>query len=246
VVNQPDGTRSVSLRTGQPLVVGSIAANLSVQGNADGSQTLKLAFAKENFTLASSGLGGQLGGLDSLEHQVLVPMMGAVTDMAREMSTAVNTCLQSGYALDGSGGKALFQFDATSVTGMLKVDPSVVAQDLGFSSSATTPGDSGNLQSLIAIKSRTISVGSLGTVSLGDAMTQLVGKLGMQSQQNQASLGTAQTVRDQAEESWKSTSGVNSDEEAINLIQYQQMYQANMKVIATANELFDATLAMMG
>lgn len=246
VVNQPDGTRSVSLRTGQPLVVGGIAAKVGVQANADGSQTLKLDFAKESFTLASSGLGGQLGGLDEMEHQVLVPMMQSVTDMAREMSTAVNTQLQAGFALDGTAGKPLFVYDATSVTSMLKVDSSVVAQDLGFSSSATAPGDSSNLLAVIAIKGQSVSIGSLGLVTLGDAVTQLVGKLGMQSQQNQASLGTAQTVRDQAEESWKSTSGVNSDEEAINLMQFQQMYQANMKVIATANDLFDATLAMMG
>lgn len=245
VIDQPDGARAISLRTGQPLVVGALSANVSVQANADGSQSLKLAFAKENFTLATGGLGGRLGGLDELEHQVLVPLMTSVTDMAREMSTAVNTQLQAGFALDGASGKPLLVFDATSTTSMLKVDASVVAQDLGFSSSATMPGDSSNLLAIIGIQSQTISIGSLGSVTLGDAVTQLVGKLGMQSQQNQASLATAQTVRDQSEASWKSASGVNSDEEAINLIQFQQMYQANMKVIAAANELFDATLAMM-
>lgn len=245
IVDQPDGSRSVSLRTGQPLVAGSISSTISVQGNADGSQTLKLAFAKENFTLAPSGLGGQLGGLDELEQQTLLPMMQSVTDMAREMSDAVNTTLLAGYAIDGSAGVALFQFDATSVSSMLKVDASVTAGDLGFSSSATAPGDSGNLLSLIGIKSKVVSIGTLGSATIGDAVTQLVGRLGMQSQQNQASLSTAQTVRNQAEESWKSASGVNSDEEAINLMQYQQMYQSNLKVISVANELFDATLAMI-
>ncbi len=34
----------------------------------------------------------------------------------------------------------------------------------------------------------------------------------------------------------------DQDEEAINLVEYQNMYQANMKVISVANELFDATL----
>jgi flagellar hook-associated protein 1 FlgK len=85
----------------------------------------------------------------------------------------------------------------------------------------------------------------IGAVSVADASTQLVAKLGMDSQQNQAAMSTAQTVRNQAEESWKSTSGVNTDEEAINLMQYQQMYQANMKVIAVANELFNSTLAIL-
>jgi flagellar hook-associated protein 1 FlgK len=53
-------------------------------------------------------------------------------------------------------------------------------------------------------------------------------------------------MRNQAEEDWQSTSGVNQDEEAVNLVEYQNMYQANMKVMSVANSLFDATLAMMG
>ena len=246
VVDQADGTRSVSLRSGQPLVAGSIASTMSVQGNPDGSQTLTLAFAKETFTLASGGLGGQLGGLDDMEQNVLLPMMKSVTDMAQQMSTQVNTQLQAGFGLTGAAGQALFQFDATSVTGMLKVNSTITPQDLGFSSDATTPGDSANLLQIIGIQSQNVTTPWLGTVTLSDAATQLVGKLGMASQQNQASLTTSQTVRNQAEESWKSTSGVNNDEEAINLVQYQQMYQSNMKVIAVANTLFDATLQMMG
>ena len=63
---------------------------------------------------------------------------------------------------------------------------------------------------------------------------------------NKAALKTSSTVRTQAVDDWQSTSGVNQDEEAVNLVEYQNMYQANMKVISVANALFDATLAMMG
>lgn len=245
VVDQPDGTRNLSLRSGQPLVAGTLASTLKTQINPDGSQSLSLTFAREAFTLDTRTLGGQLGGLDELEQKTLIPLMTAVTQMAGELSSRVNTQLMAGYALDGSSGKALFRFDASSITGMLSVQSGLVAQDLGFSSDAALPGDSGNLLALIGIKGRAVNIDSLGSVALGDAATQLVGKLGMASQQNQTARGTAQTVRDQAEESWKSSSAVNSDEEAINLIQYQQMYQSNMKVIAVANELFDATLAMI-
>ena len=59
-------------------------------------------------------------------------------------------------------------------------------------------------------------------------------------------LKTANTVRSQAIDDWKSTSGVNKDEEAMSLVEFQNMYQANMKVISVANTLFDATLQMMG
>jgi flagellar hook-associated protein 1 FlgK len=83
-------------------------------------------------------------------------------------------------------------------------------------------------------------------VLLSDADTQLVGKLAVDSQQNKGALQTSQTLRDQAVDDWQATSGVNEDEEAVNLVEYQRMYQANMKVVSVANTLFDATLAMMG
>ena len=99
-------------------------------------------------------------------------------------------------------------------------------------------------EALIAIRGKSITVASVGSVLLGDADTQLVGKLAIESQQNQAQLKTATTVRQQAEDDWKSTSAVNVDEEGISLIEFQNMYQANMKVISVANNLFDATLQM--
>lgn len=244
VVNQPDGSRSVSLRSGQPLVVGSTASTMRAQVNPDGTQTLKLDFATQTFSLAGAPLGGQLGGLDALQNQVLAPLSGAITDMADQLSSQVNTLLTAGYGTDGLPGQPLFVFDPASATNLLKLNPAVRPQNLGFSSDPAQPGASDNLLAVIRLQQQPITVGSLGSVLLGDVYSQLVGKLATDSRQNQAALTTAQTVRNQAEASWKSTSGVNQDEEAVNLLQYQQMYQANMKVISVANQLFDSTLSM--
>jgi len=246
VVDQPDGSRNVMLRGGQPLVIGSMASTMTIQANVSGAQTLTLTFARESFTLANGNFGGNLGGLDDFENKALLPLTQSVADMASGMASQVNAQLAAGYAMDGTAGAPLFIFDPTSTNAMLSIRSGVVAQDLAFSAVATEPGNSDNLLTLIDVKNQAVTVSSLGSTLLGDAYTQLIGKLGTDSQQNQASLKTAQTVRNQAEESWKSTSGVNSDEEASNLIQYQQMYQANMKVIAVANQLFDATLSMFG
>lgn len=245
VVSQADGTRSVALRSGQPLVVGNLAATLVVQTNVSGAQSLQLNFAKESFALRGQGLGGQLGGIGDFEQNVLSPLMQSVSDMAGEIASRFNNQLAAGFAPDGTPGKPLFVFDATSSTHMLQVQPGILPQELGFSADSTQPGNSDNLLTLIGLKQQPITVSALGNVLMGDAYTQLTSVLAMRSQQNEAARGTAQTVRDQAESSWKSTSGVNTDEEAINLMQYQQMYQANMKVIAVANELFNSTLSMM-
>lgn len=245
VVDRADGSLSVSLRSGAPLVVGSLAGRIEVTGLADGSHVLGLTFAKESFAVAGDRLGGQLGGLEDYESGQLLPLRRSIVEMAQAIADGVNTTLANGFAPDGSAGVALFAFDATGTTGLLRVVPGVRGQDLGFSSDPAKPGNSDVLMSLIGLKQVPIPVTSLGSVLLGDASTQLVGRLGMDSQQNQAALMTAQAARDQADAAWKSTSGVNQDEEAISLIQYQQAYQANLKVIAVANELFDSTLAML-
>jgi flagellar hook-associated protein 1 FlgK len=156
----------------------------------------------------------------------------------------VNAQLGAGYAMDGTPGQPLFTY-TSGATSMINVVAGLEPTDLAFSSDGT-PGDSGNLLKLVGINSQTVNVTGLGTVLLSDADTQLVGKLGVLSQQNQAALATANTMRTHAVDDWQSTSGVNQDEEAVNLVEYQNMYQANMKVMSVANSLFDATLAMMG
>lgn len=247
VVDTADGAKTVSLRGGQPLVVGADAATLSTNG----AQQLKIDFASTSFTLSDTGLGGQLGGLADLQQQVLGPMQTTISELALGIGNLINTQLAAGYAPPATTpGQPLFD----TSTGRLKLT-GLAASDLAFSSDPAVSGDSANLTALVALKGKTLSMTSFDTqgnatgttnVVLGDVFTQLVGRLGVASAQNQASQSTATTVRDQAEENWRSSSGVNTDEEAISLMQYQQMYQANMKVVAVANQLFDSTLQMLG
>ncbi|SFC05164.1 flagellar hook-associated protein FlgK [Massilia yuzhufengensis] len=245
VSDNADGTRDVSLKTGQALVLGSLHGTLKAAPTATSPQEFSLSFAGTTYVLDAAKLGGQLGGLSKYETEKLVPLQNDIADIARQVASKTNAQLALGFKPDGSAGAPLFVFTAGGNSDMLKVSNSFIAEDLAFSSDGT-PGDTGNLQKLVAIKSQPITVGSIGTVLLSDADTQIVGKLGVDSQLNKAALKTTQTVRSQSVDDWQSTSGVNQDEEAVNLVEYQNMYQANMKVIAIANQLFDATLAMMG
>jgi len=250
VLEQPDGTRSVSLRSGQPLVVGNLAGTLSMNPSTTPA-SLELKFAGTTFGLDDTKVGGQLGGIGDFEKNTLQPLQQSLLDMANQLASKVNTTLAAGYKPDGlpgppitaTPGTALFSFNATGAGGILGLVPGIQAQDLAFSSNGA-PGDSKNLQDLIAIKGQPITLTSIGTVLVGDADTQLVGKLGIDSGQNKSLLDTATTIRQQSEDDWAATSSVNKDEEAINLVEFQNMYQANMKVIAVANTLFDATLAL--
>ncbi|MRX09158.1 flagellar hook-associated protein FlgK [Pseudoduganella sp. FT25W] len=259
VVYNPNGSVNVSLKSGEPLVVNDTASTLAyVNAGSSAPASLTLTYSNIKFTLDDTKVGGQLGGLGDFRQNTLAPLQTSIKEIAKQMSDNINAALTAGYkgnadpAIPGDQGDmgvALLDYNPASATGLLQVASGFKTSDLAFSSNGQ-PGDSGNLQLLVAIKSQDIQLTSLSgvvsAVQLGDADTQIVGQLGIISQQNQAQLATATTIRSQSEDDWKSTSAVNSDEEGINLVEFQNMYQANMKVIAVANTLFDATLQMFG
>ncbi|MFJ2990545.1 flagellar hook-associated protein FlgK [Collimonas sp. NPDC087041] len=83
-----------------------------------------------------------------------------------------------------------------------------------------------------------------GTASYTDAYGQLVSTIGNKASQLTIA-NTAQTsLASQIKAAQQSVSGVNQDEETSNLLMYQQMYQANAKVIQTASTMFDAILGI--
>ncbi|SFB22266.1 flagellar hook-associated protein 1 FlgK [Collimonas sp. OK607] len=85
-----------------------------------------------------------------------------------------------------------------------------------------------------------------GTASYTDAYGQLVSTIGNKANQLTVA-NTAQTsLAGQIKAAQQSVSGVNQDEETANLLMYQQMYQANAKVIQTATTMFNAILGIAG
>lgn len=85
---------------------------------------------------------------------------------------------------------------------------------------------------------------SLGTERFVDGATaidryaELIGDLGARAQSAQSASEMNQRLFDDVQRSRSEVSGVNLDEEAARLMQYQQAYQAAAKMIAAANELF--------
>ena len=74
-------------------------------------------------------------------------------------------------------------------------------------------------------------------------MNRVVGNIGVVTRQAQASRDAQQIVKQEAIDARDSVSGVSLDEEAANLIKYQQAYQAAAQLIGVAQTLFDSILA---
>ncbi len=81
-----------------------------------------------------------------------------------------------------------------------------------------------------------------GTVTYQGAYAQLVSGVGTRTNDAGVSQEAAETILSQSQSQWESISGVNLDEEAANLIRFQQSYQASARVIQVSSELFDTII----
>ncbi|HQV09304.1 MAG TPA: flagellar basal body rod C-terminal domain-containing protein, partial [Thauera sp.] len=82
------------------------------------------------------------------------------------------------------------------------------------------------------------------TATLNNAYAQLVAKVGSKTREVQAGERTQGSLLAQATSARDSVSGVNLDEEAANLVRFQQTYQAAGRVMSVAQRLFDEMLAI--
>ncbi|MDR0182951.1 flagellar hook-associated protein FlgK [Lysobacter arvi] len=81
-----------------------------------------------------------------------------------------------------------------------------------------------------------------GTVSLNGAIGGLTTTIGSAARQADYAAEAQQVLYDQAQAARDSVSGVNLDEEAANMLRFQQAYQAAAQVISTADTMFQSLL----
>jgi flagellar hook-associated protein 1 FlgK len=81
-----------------------------------------------------------------------------------------------------------------------------------------------------------------GQTSLADAATGLATEVGITARQSSSNLEAETIMRDEAIAQRRSVSGVNLDEEAANLLRFQQAYQASAQLVRIANEMFQTLL----
>lgn len=102
-------------------------------------------------------------------------------------------------------------------------------------------GDNRNGLALLDLQNQMLVEGK-GTFN--QAYGTMVSTLGNQINVVQANLAAQQGLTEQLTALQQSESGVNLDEEAANLIRYQQYYQANAKVIDTGTTILDTILQL--
>ena len=108
--------------------------------------------------------------------------------------------------------------------------------------------DNRNANLLVALQTKKLlfnNGSNMPTATIDSAYSQLVNKVGNKTHEVQVNELTQTMLYAQACETRDSLSAVNLDEEAANLIRYQQAYQASGRVMSIAQRLFDEIISIM-
>jgi flagellar hook-associated protein 1 len=142
------------------------------------------------------------------------------------------------YTINGGAPNAYTSGGNIAVNGWQVQINGAPANGDTFTVTSNAGGTGDNRNALIAANAQNVGVLQNGTTSITGGVSALVTGLGSQAQQ----INTAQTaqaaVNAQALSSVQSTSGVNLDEEAASLLQWQQAYQAAAQALTIGNSLF--------
>lgn len=105
-------------------------------------------------------------------------------------------------------------------------------------------GDNRNMLLLAGLMNEPVM--NNGQTSLSQAVGEFVGDIGVKTNQAQVTAAAQKVVSEEAQDAMQSVSGVNLDEEAANLLRYQQAYMAISQMIRVADTCFQSVLQATG
>ena len=110
--------------------------------------------------------------------------------------------------------------------------------------STANTGDNSNVLAMISGLSSKALTG--GTASVSDVATNLVSHVGVLTQQAQNNASAQQAVNQEATTARSNATGVNLDQQAADMLRYQQAYQAMAQVISMSNQMFTSLIQAVG
>lgn len=244
-----DNSLTLTTANGTPLVMGTQSFQLQTQPNAAG---LHEVYA-QGTNITSQITSGQLGGTLQVRDQQIPSIQNQLDTLAAGLANSVNTVQTGGYDLNGkpTGSTDLngnpqapvYLFNpppagGTGAAASLSVaitDPSLIA-----ASSDGTAGSNGNAETMYALSAQTGISGQTPT----DYYSGIVFNVGNDVSNATAEQSASTQVLKQLNDQRASISGVSLDQEAANMVQYQNAYAASAQVITAINTMMSDVINM--
>lgn len=252
VVKQDGGNYSIYIGNGQALVAGVQSYNLKATPKAGDLQNLEVSYqlGVNTVALAESSLnGGKLGGLFDFRSQILNVAQDALGNLAQSIATTFNAQHSKGQDLNGNPGGDFFTFVIPAIgtpprakNFSVAIGPTDTSKIAAAEIGPIAVGDNRNALLLAGLQTSNNAIG--GTTTYQGAYSQLVSLVGNKTREIQVTGASEKQRLSSVVQTQQSVSGVNLDEEASNLLRYQQAYQAAGKVMQIASDMFAVLLTL--
>lgn len=240
-----DRTTGATLATGQSYVDGGTVSFNGMELVIAGTPATGDSFSVRN-TVASDDPGNT--GTATLAQPTVLGVAPQVADAVTITFDDPPTTFSVNGATSGSptSGVAFTPGEAVSFNGWtVRLQGAPAAGDtITVQRNAGAVGDNRNVLAMARLETEPLLSG--GSATFQDAYGQVVVDVGARTRQAEVSRSAQATLLEQATAQHEAAVGVNLDEEAANMLRFQQAYQANAQVIATANAIFETLLAATG
>ncbi len=232
-----DNTLTLTTANGAPLVIGQNSLQLLTQTNTAGLHDIY----SEGNNITGEITSGQLGGTLQARDQEIPAVQTQLDTLAAGLANAVNGVQALGFDLQGKAGTNLFKAPPVSGAGaaatlsVALTDPTLIA-----ASADGTTGNNANAEAMYALNSNPIVAGQTPTNYYSSIVFNIGNAASNASAEQTASTMVLQQLNDQR----ASISGVSLDEEAANMVRYQDAYSASAQVITAINDMMNATIQM--
>lgn len=211
---------------GPQLVSGGTVQPFAMTTAGDG--TISFTLAGNPVTLSAGSLAGKAQALVAVRDNSL-----ALDTTANALITAANTAQASGAALNGSAGQPMFSgTGAAGITLSLTSGSQIATAPAGAGAGSRDPANLTALRNAL----NTADVTGKIDAQLFAASSAVSGR--------KITAQALESIADSARIALSEQAGVDLDQEAVNLVRYQQAFQACGKAIQIASDLFDTILAI--
>jgi flagellar hook-associated protein 1 FlgK len=239
-----DGTLSVALSTGNPMVESTSSMLLgTVPGAGPFQDAIVWLDGQGNTTTITDQIaGGELKGWLEVRDQIIPDIMTRLDTLANTMITEVNLTHQAGLALDNTQNDFFTGTSASdmAVNTVILNDPDKIA---AAGSTESIPNGNGTALAISALQSAALMNG--GTANIGQYYTSLVSDIGSDLQTASLNADHQNDVSINLTAYRESISGVSLDEEMVRLIQYQHAFEAAAQLINVADEMLETVLQII-
>jgi len=167
-------------------------------------------------------------------------------DFVDRLATMINNLTMNGYGMNDTDpnppGRLFFEPAVGKITaGNIRVSNDILdkPKDIPFSS---RPDEPGNAEIALAIGRIAQNTNFLNGQKPSEFYNTYIGKIGSISQEATNGKNTTRLVAEQLSNQRESVIGVNTDEEAINLIKFQKAFEASSRIINVTNELLSVVV----